>query len=208
MRARILLAFMMAVAAGSAQAIDPPPRVFTVSAVQTPPPPPADKAQIIFIEPINRSRGLYPVALYELGDDRKLIGVTSYKSKTIVHLDPGKHMIMATQGLKIAHLLEANVEAGKRYFVMVRFIYTQGMQLRPLRPAGGSDFRMNTPDFKEWLEETKFIEMTPDAEEKIFTGEQRRKAKDAEDEEFHKWRTRPDFERAELTLNPDDAVTL
>lgn len=208
-RMLVLVSLLLAVSL-PVEAVMRPPKVFEQSANQALPAPLADKAQIVFIEPINRARGILPVAIYELTDGkRKLVGVCGYESKTIVNLPPGRHTLMATQGLKIAHLMEANVEAGKRYYVMVRFIYTVGMQLRPLRATGSSDFRVDMPVFAEWQSETKLVEMMPDAADRIFTSEQIRKVNEAQAEALEEWHDRktPE-ERTDLTLMPADAVAL
>ncbi len=206
----LALVCLLFAVASPAEAAMRPPKVFEKSASQTVPAPLADKAQIVFIEPINKARGILPVAIYELSDGkRKLVGVCGYESRTVVNLQPGEHMLMATQGLKIVHLMQANVEAGKRYYVMVRFIYTQGMQLRPLRAAGNSDFRVDIPAFAEWQSETKLVEMMPDAAERIFTSEQIRKVNEAQAEALEEWNSRKTHEeRADLTLTPADAVSL
>ena len=184
----------------------PPPPLFAESANQTLPPPPADKAQIILLEPINKIQGMFPIGIFELrGEQRTLLAVTIWHSKAIVLLEPGKHMLMANAA--VAHLMEANVEAGKRYYVLLRFIYAQGMQLRPLRTSGTSDYRVNSPEFPKWLEiTTRYVEKSPTADAAFaneksleFIDKQQAKALEA-------WAARTDAERAELTLNPEDAV--
>jgi hypothetical protein len=191
-----------------AQAGDPPPPPFVESANQSgPSAPPADMAQIILVEPINKIQGLFPNGIFELnGDQRKLVAVTRWRSKTVLLLPPGKHLLFATVGAAIGHAMEVNVDAGKRYYVLLRFIYANGMQLRPLRPSGTSEYRVDGKDFAKWMKSTRWVEMSPDAEayfDKLKEFVDRGQEKAVVD-----WQAKTPAEVAELTLNPEDAVAL
>jgi hypothetical protein len=185
---------------------DPPPPLFVESANQTLPPPPADKAQIVLLEPINKIQGMFPIQIFELqGGQRTLLTVTIWHSKAIVLLDPGKHMLMANGGA--AHLMEANVEAGKRYYVLLRFIYAQGMQLRPLRTSGTSVYSVTSPDFPKWQAiTTRYVEKTPAADEAFAKDKPNEFLDKAQAKALENWAAHTDAERAELTLHPEDAV--
>ena len=50
---------------------EPPKPQFVESPKQTLLPPPADKAQIIFLEPINSIQGLIPVGLFEVNGESR-----------------------------------------------------------------------------------------------------------------------------------------
>ena len=185
-----------------------PQPVFQDSVSQELPPPPADKAQIVLIEPINKIQGLFPVAHYVLhGTERTMVAVTAWRSKTVLNLEPGKHMLMATQGF-LGHPMEANVEAGKRYYVLVRFIYAQGMQLRPLRTGGNSPYRIDIPEFAEWWKITRYVEMTPAAIPAFESEKLKPKIDEAQATMMTEWQEKTDAERAELTLNTTDAIAL
>jgi hypothetical protein len=211
MMKRLAIAFFVSMAFVSSAAHakkEKPLPVFQDSVSQELPPPPADKAQIVLIEPINKIQGLFPVAHYVLnGTERKMVAVSAWRSKTVFNLEPGKHMLMATQGA-LGHPMEANVEAGKRYYVLVRFIYAQGMQLRPLRTSGESPYRTNIPDFAEWWKITRYVEMTP-AAVPTFESERSKPMIDAAQAAMMvKWQEKTDAQRAELTLNTTDAIPL
>jgi hypothetical protein len=168
--------------------------------------PPADQAQIVFVEPINKIQGLFPVAIYELnGDQRSMLAVSWWKGKTVALLPPGKHMLFATPG-GLGHIMEANVEAGKRYYVLLRFIYANGFQMRPLRTSGTSEYRITSPDFPKWIKESRWVEKTPDAEP-FFAAERVQKAMDTgQQNAMNNWQAKTAAEAAELTLTPADAV--
>lgn len=168
--------------------------------------PPADQAQIIFVEPINKIQGLFPVAIYELnGEQRTMLAMSWWKGRTVALLPPGKHLLFATPG-GLGHIMEANVEAGKRYYVLLRFIYANGFQMRPLRTSGTSEYRTTSPDFAKWIKETRWVEKTPDAEP-FFAAERIQKAMDTgQQTAMDNWQAKTAAEAAELTLTPADAV--
>jgi hypothetical protein len=165
--------------------------------------PPADQAQIVFVEPINRIQGMFPSAIFEVVDGkRQLLAINWWKGKTVALLPPGKHMLFSQP----THMLEANVEAGKRYYVLLRFIYAQGFQLRPIRTSGTSDYRTTNPEFARWLKETRWVEKTPEGEA-YFTGDEVNRLDEALNAAIGNWQAKTPAEAVELTLNPDDAVT-
>jgi hypothetical protein len=168
--------------------------------------PPADQAQIIFVEPINKIQGLFPVGIFELIDNKRtLLAVSWWKGKTAVLLPPGKHVLFASPG-GIGHIMEANVEAGKRYYVVMRFIYAQGFQMRPVRTSGTSDFRTTSKDFPIWMKETRWVEKTPEADV-FFNGEKLTEYLDkGQDAALNNWQAKTSAEAVELTLTPEDAV--
>jgi len=204
---QIMWVAVAALAATGAFSREKPKPVVIESAVQSVSAPPADQAQIVFVEPINKIQGLFPVAIYELdGDNRTLLAVSWWKGKTVALLPPGKHMLFATPG-GLGHVMEANVEAGKRYYVLLRFIYANGFQMRPLRTAGNSDYRTTSPDFAKWIKETRWVEKTPDAEP-FFAAERVQAAMNTgQQNAMNNWQAKTAAEAAELTLNPADAVT-
>ena len=198
-----LLSLALVALAGCAT--EPPKPMFTEAATQSLPPPPRDKAQVVFLQPINSIQGAAPVGLYDVTDSgRTLLAITGAHSKAAVLLSPGQHRLMANHSGMIAHYLDANVEAGKRYYVLVRFIYGRGFQLRPLRTAGGSDYSVQSKDFPSWVSNTRFVEATPEGRayfEKINDAVTKSQA-----EGWKTWLEKTDQERAQLTLRPDDAT--
>lgn len=203
---RLLLALaLMSTLPGVAVAKEKPKPLFVIAADQTLAPPPADQAQIIFLEPINSIQGLIPVGLFEVeGENRRQLAVTGSKSKVAVLFTPGKHTLMANHSGMIAHFLDIDVEAGKRYYVLVRFIYGRGFQLRPIRTSGPSDYSIANKDFVEWNAETRFVEQTEAG--LAFFETNRERIDKTQKEGWAKWLAKTPEERAELTLMPADAV--
>ena len=165
--------------------------------------PPADQAQIVFVEPINKIQGMFPIAIFDVTDDRhSLLAVSWWKAKTVALLPPGKHLLYASPN----HIMEANVEAGKRYYVLLRFIYANGMQLRPIRTSGDSPYRTTSPDFAKWLKDARWVEKTAEADLVLAEATYDRDKDTGLQTAMNNWQAKSSAEAAELTLNPNDAV--
>jgi len=190
-------------------AFDPPP-VFVDAPSQELQPPPADKAQIVFLEPVNKVQGYFPVGLYELnGDTRTLFAVTGSQTKTVLLVDPGKHRFMSTNILTKVHFLDADVEAGKRYYVLVRFIYNEGFQLRPIRTTAVSDFNMKGADWTEWIANTpRNVVKAPLGDEQFGKEKVVKRIDKAYAKAVEAWNKKTAAEKEELHLVPGDAAPL
>jgi hypothetical protein len=194
----LLLVLPLAAAAG-----EPPMKE---SANQSLPPPAADKAQIVFLEPANAIAGAFLNGVYELdGDQRKLLAITGPHSKVALDFSPGHHRLASNSGL-FAHVMDVDVEAGKTYYVLMRFIYSRGFQLRPLRTSGTSDYSVTSPKFNEWVSSTHFVEMTPRGIELFEGGRLAKNVAKSEAKALEEWDRKTPEEHAELTLTPQDAV--
>lgn len=204
-RILFVLAVLLAVS-GAATSKEKPKPLFVESADQSLPPPPADKAQIVFLEPINSIQGLFPVGIFEVdGDNRCLLATTGAHSKVAVLFTPGHHVLMANHSGMIAHFLDAHVEAGKRYYVLLRFIYAHGFQLRPVRPSGPSDYSVANKDYPRWNSTTHFVDKTDESDaffEKIKDSVTKSQAVG-----WAHWLEKSQSERDELTLTPEDAIS-
>ncbi len=167
--------------------------------------PPADQAQILFVDPANAIQGAVPAFLFELnGSDRRLLAVMGPHSKSVQLVAPGHHVFASNGAGAAAHIMEADVVAGKRYYVLLRFLYARGMQLRPIRPAGPSEFAATSKEFADWNSSTDFVAKTPAADafaEKLSAAFAKEQAGG-----LAEWNKKLPAQRAELTLNPDDAI--
>lgn len=203
MKLRSILWLTATVLAGCASGPPPAPLFADSSAALTNPP--ADMAQIVFLDPINAIQGMFPTGLYEVhGTERTLLTELASHTKSVQLVTPGHHVFASNPGGGTAHILEADVAAGKRYYVLMRFIYAQGMQLRPIRPTGPSEFSVANKDFAEWVSITHYVEKTAAADEydkKNSAAMARSQADGLAD-----WARKNATQRAELTLNVGDAV--
>ncbi|RRS02888.1 hypothetical protein EIP75_18185 [Aquabacterium soli] len=199
----IFAAALLTLLAGCAT--EPPKPFFTVSQVQQVAPPPPDQAQLVLLEPINSIQGMIPVGIFSVKDDTaSLIATTGARSKAVINLPPGRHMLMANQGMGVAHFLDANVEAGKRYYVLVRFIYANGFQLRPIRLTDESDYSVKNKNFPLWLQDTNLVTSTE--ESSLYFSKYKENVDKGQASGWKNWLAKTPSERAELTLNPQDAI--
>ena len=135
---------------------------------------------------------------------RTLLTMLPSKSKSVHLVTPGRHRFMSNFGAH-SYVMDANVVAGKRYYVLMRFIYGMGFQLRPIRTTSASDFSTVNPDFASWVSSTpRFVQVTPLANE--MDVKHKAGADKAQAEAVAVFAKKSDAQRAELTLNPEDAV--
>lgn len=182
----------------------------TLSAAELPvvsvelPSPKAGMAQIVFLRPGPVVYGHMPAELFELGAaDRQLIGMMDVKTKMIVDVEPGKHRFMSV-AYGDAHFLEGDFEAGKRYYVLVRFIMSRGYQLRPIKLNGPGDYSPKNPQFANWIADTALLKKTS-AMDKAYTKKKKRVDK-IQAKSWPLWTSRTAEQRAELTFKKEDSV--
>lgn len=186
--------------------VTPPPPFFTAAPDQTLPPPPAAQAQIVFLHP---GGGLIAMLghVFELnGEQRQYLGTLAAKTKLVYNAAPGKHLFMSNS-VGYGHILEADVDAGKRYYVLLRYVHGRGQQLRPIRNTGGDpEFTAGNPQFRQWLAESQVI--NPTAEGAAFQVQHKSFHDDAYGRGWKEWQEKRPDQRAELTLNREDSVDL
>ncbi|HUQ24538.1 MAG TPA: hypothetical protein VM140_02620 [Burkholderiales bacterium] len=186
-----------------AACVTPAPPLFAPAADQTTPPPPADRAQIVFISPGNTFSMASHV--FEVrGEEKEFIGTVGSKTKMVVNVTPGQHLFMSNS-VGFGHFLDANVDAGKRYYILLRYVHGRGLQLRPLRNIGGDpEFTVGNPKFTGWLADTQLIVKSSEADG--FYTQHKSFHDDAQKRGWTEWQEKRPDQRAELTLNREDSV--
>lgn len=124
-----------------------------------------EEAQIVFLRPSKGVMGVFHSIVFNITNgERKMIGVAPARSKFAINVAPGRYKFMSANGLP-AHVMEAEVEAGKRYYVIVRPIYGNGLQLRPIKRGIEGEFSYNNPSLEKWKNDTKVAVMAVGAED-------------------------------------------
>lgn len=121
--------------------------------------PPSGKASIVFMRPSTLG---YAIAssVFEMRDGRDVfLGHVPAKRKLVHHADPGPVRFMVVS--EAADFLQAELEAGRTYYVLVtpRFgVWRARFSLRPVTSSelGGTEFR-------EWFDECVWVEATDEA---------------------------------------------
>ena len=166
------------------------------------PVPAKDKAQIVFLKPIEGIMAGLPVQIFEIKNaEREFFGVMETKSKLIVNVEPGKHLFMSTM-VNFSHFMDTDLVAGKRYYVLVRFIYANGFQLRPIKTNGPADYSPANPQFNVWKAQTTDAKKTP-ANEKYASKQAKRVAR-SQEKSWKTWQAKTPAQRAELSLKKED----
>jgi len=163
----------------------------------------AVQPQVVFLRPKGGSAGGGRTRVFERGPGgSKELGGFKGESKLVVNVSPGEHRFMANTLSKV-HFLDAKLEAGKRYYVLARFIYGNGFQLRPVR-RDGSDYSAATPDFAQWLQETPTI--APAAVDTAWVEHFTPLTDEAIAHAQKGWDLKNEWQRSELTLRPEDSL--
>jgi hypothetical protein len=181
-----------------------PPTFFTAASDQTLPPPPADRAQVVFLHPGGGLIALFGHVFELNGEQRQYIGTLGAKTKLVYPVAPGHHVFMSNS-VGFGHILEADLEPGKRYYVLLRYVHGRGQQLRPIRNAGGDpQFTTGNPQFRPWLAESQVIHPTAEAE--AWQTQYKSFHDDAYARGWKEWQEKRPDQRAELTVNREDSV--
>lgn len=168
--------------------------------------PPADKAQIVFLNPANSISGAFLVGLYDVKpNDRTMYGMLGPMTKLVQNVEPGKHLLMAHTTLpSISHFLEADLEAGKRYYVLLRFVYGHGLQLRPVKATGAVEFSTQNPKFAQWVAEAKFVDQTDMVTD--WYGKFKGNVDEAQAKATVEWQKKDAAQKEQLTLGKSDFI--
>ncbi|AQS40314.1 hypothetical protein Sps_05245 [Shewanella psychrophila] len=173
--------------------------------------PQADKAQIIFLNPANSISGAFLVGLYDVkGEDKTFYGMLGSKTMMVQNVEPGHHLFMSHTTLpSVATFLNADVEAGKRYYVLLRYIYGNGFQLRPIKTElegkFNPEFSPQNPEFDSWLEKLKLVDQTEQVS--VWYKDYKSNVDEAQAEAWTQWQNKDASQKSQLTLGKDDFLT-
>lgn len=195
------LAALLASALAACATPAPPPAPLFVESASSYAPPPRDKAQVVFLAPADSpavANGLFEVD----GDRRTLLAAIAAHGASIQLLPPGHHVFMAYG--RAAELVEADVEGGARYYVLMRPLGSDGLQPVPVQRKDDAAVPLATSNFFDWLSNTQLVDKTA-AADAWFAGKDAQVAA-AQAAAQSAWQRKSAQERAALTLGKDDAV--
>jgi hypothetical protein len=153
---------------------------------------PADKAVIVFLRPAYTGYAI-SAAVYE--DDR-FLGIVMRQARLVHETTPGTHRYMVVS--EAADFLDADLEAGKTYFVNVRprmGAWRARFSLYPITPTSP-----NWSELSEWLDKSYVV--TPNAAGEQWARDNQGSVTAKRDKYLRAWlakATRP-------TLRPTDGV--
>jgi len=174
------------------------PKMRRLGADAAPPSLEAEQALVIFMRPsVYGYEGQSSVFdLYPDGD--QFIGIVSVLTKVAYPTLPGEHMFMVIS--ENADFLRANLKPGKTYYVLVtpRFGWAKPrFSLAPVRKE-----QLGSAEFATWNQATEFIANTDESLE--WAQENWASIEDKKVDYMRKWDAKPQAERDQQTLNPND----
>jgi hypothetical protein len=175
-----------------------------VAANQSPTPEPG-KAMVVFLRP-SRMGFAVESTVYDAPDaETKFLGIVSYKTRVAYQVDPGPHRFMVIG--ENADFVDATLDAGKTYYILVRVRMGMWKARFSLLPVHLADAKYTTQsaEFKEWMENTGFVETTPAALDWYAQHKADVQAKKAE--YLQKWNVMLPQDRASLTIHAEDGTT-
>ena len=165
----------------------------------------ADKALVVFMRPSNLG-GMIQSSVYRTeGSGNELIGIVSANTKTAYLAEPGEHLFMVVA--ENADFVNATVEAGKTYYVLVSprmGVWKARFSLLPIHNDPAAKYSLNSAEFLEWQRDTRWVEKSPAADAWYVSHEADIAAKQAD--YMQKWNEASAEQKAELTLHAKDGV--
>lgn len=121
--------------------------------------PPSGKASVVFMRPSTLG---YAIAssVFEIRDGRDVfVGHVPAKHKLVHHTDPGAMRFMVVS--EAADFLQAELEAGKTYYVLVTPRFGVWRARFSLRPVPSTE--LDATEFREWFDGCVWVETTDEA---------------------------------------------
>jgi len=201
MKIRLESVILFAVLAGCAS--KPLPQVPLFTPVEPFVPPTPDMAQIVFLSPADAPTLADTNALYELGGDRRiLVAALAAHTGSFIQIKPGHHVFMAYG--RSGHLLEANVEGGARYYVLLRSDGKSELTPLPMRMTEDAPISNRSPEAGQWIVSSQMVEKTAAAD--MWFAAKSGRIDAAQAAALSAWQGKTTQERTALTLQREDAV--
>lgn len=168
--------------------------------------PTPDSAVIVFLRPSVYGGGVQS-SVYDVSRSggQQFIGIVSGGAKVAHAVAPGKYLFMVVG--ENADFMDAEVEAGKTYYVLVAprmGLFKARFSLLPVHADAKAKYSLNSERFREWLRDTYWVESGPTAqrwyENSRDSIERKRIAYK------RKWNGRSAEDKAELYLHADDGI--
>jgi hypothetical protein len=160
--------------------------------------PDPDRALIVFMRPSSFGFAIQS-SVFELVDDNpELIGIVAAKKKVAYNLGPGEHLFMVIG--ESADFMKADIQAGKRYYVLVTprmGMWKARFSLKPIHKD-----ELDPEKLAEWEKECHWVEKTYESDQWADSNMHSIQSKKVKYMET--WRQRPEPERP--TLHAEDGL--
>jgi hypothetical protein len=174
-------------------------------AAQQQPTPAAGQALIVFVRSSFVGSAVQ-ATVYEVdGDGQRFLGIVSNKTRVATSVAPGTHRFMVVG--ESADFLDAQVEAGKTYHVLVSprmGAWKARFSLLPVRTDAKAEHNVHSDEFAKWISKSTLVEIAPEAE--AWYAENRDSVDKKRRKYQPKWESKSDADKAERTLRASDGV--
>lgn len=158
------------------------------------------KAQIIFMRKSFVASAIRADLFQVDNGQLKFIGVVANATKIAYQTTPGHKVFMAYG--TAADFMEANVVAGKTYYVILRPNWgTGGFAPTPIRKSN-DEWSMQNPGFGSWLNDTDLV--VPNAKAPAYFSERKADFEKIYQKYWERFQHKTPAERVARTLNPQD----
>jgi hypothetical protein len=169
------------------------------------PKPEAGKALVVFVR-VSAVGSMISSSVYDAPDgDTRFIGIVQRGNKVAYQAEPGAHRFMVIA--ENADFMDATLEAGKTYYVLVSprmGVWKARFSLLPVHNDPAAEESVQSAEFKKWMAKSSFVEATESNlawYEKSKGNVEEKKA-----DYLKKWNVMLPADKAELTLKAEDGV--
>ena len=169
------------------------------------PTPEEGKALVIFLRSTFVGSAI-SASVYDAPDNEtKFIGIIQNKQRVAHQAEPGVHRFMVIA--ENADFMDATLEAGKTYYVLVSprmGVWKARFSLLPIHSDPAIEHNVHSADFKKWMASTQLVEVT----DKNIAWYERTKAniEEKKADYLKKWNAMLPADKAELTIKAEDGV--
>lgn len=171
---------------------------------QSPAPEPG-KALLVFFR-VSYYGAMFTASVFNAPDDGiEFLGAVDNHQKLAVQMEPGRHRLMVFD--ENADFLDAELEAGKTYYVLVSprpGALSMRFSLFPLHNRADAEYSVLGGDFRKWMDAGRYVVRTPKAD--AWYAANKRRIEEKKASYLVKWNTMSPEDRAQLVLHPEDGV--
>ena len=118
------------------------------------------KSMVIFMRPSSFGFAVQS-SVFEINENNpSLVGIVAAQTKVSYMVEPGEYLFMAIG--ESADFMSAELEANKTYFALVTPRMGAWKARFSLKPIHADE--LNTTQFQEWIDVTKWVEKSPDSD--------------------------------------------
>lgn len=150
------------------------------------------KSMIIFMRPSSLGFAVQS-SVFEINENYpSLVGIVAAQAKVSYMVEPGEYLFMAIG--ESADFMSAELEANKTYFALVTPRMGAWKARFSLKPIHADE--LNTTQFQEWIDVTKWVEKSPDSDN--WASNNMTSIKEKQIKYYAKWIQKDEEDRPEL----------